>query len=61
MPKKKPDVVNESIQRVMEVVDEVTDPKNMTRDQYKDFLGSLASDLRMRLETAEQEDAEEQE
>ena len=57
---KKVDVVNEAIQKVTEVVDELVHPKNMSRDEYKDFLGTLASDMRMRLETAEQEDKEEE-
>ena len=56
---KKESVVDKALQRVQKVVDEVTDPASMSRSDYKDFLGALIGDMRVQLEGAEQEDADE--
>jgi len=46
----------------MTLIDELTDPSRrpeaLSREEYKQFLGEVADDLKIRLEAVEQEDGE---
>jgi len=58
MPPKKKSTIDKALEQVTEVVDEVTHPDNMSREDYKEFLGALAADIQIRLEAAEAEDGD---
>ncbi len=62
MAGKKKEASGNRKQRAMDSVirafDDAVDPKNLTRQEYIDFMDELISDLQVRLETAIEEDAE---
>jgi len=37
--------MSEALEKVYKVIDDVTDPKLMSKEEYRDFLGELISDL----------------
>lgn len=50
-----------AFETVMKAIDEVTDPKKMTKAEYRDFLEELMSDLEGRLDAVMRELEEEEE
>lgn len=54
----KADQKTEAFEQVRDTVDRVTDPKRLSREDYKELLEELIEDLQSRLECAEEEDAE---
>jgi polyhydroxyalkanoate synthesis regulator phasin len=44
---------------LIEKLDEIVDPKNMSKEEYRDFLEELIGDLKVRLEAVEMELEEE--
>lgn len=45
-----------SREEVVKAVDVATDPSRITREEYKDLLSDLITDLQMRLDAATEED-----
>lgn len=46
---------SEAMKQVIEVFDDVTDPKHMTKEEYVEFTEDLISDLQIRLEATRDE------
>jgi polyhydroxyalkanoate synthesis regulator phasin len=51
--------MSEAAEKVYKFIDDVTDPKIMTKEEYRDFLGELIDDLNGRLEAVVDELGEE--
>jgi len=51
--------MSEATEKVYKFIDDVTDPKIMTKEEYRDFLGELIDDLNGRLEAVVDELGEE--
>lgn len=49
-------MLEEALEQVLETIDEVSGPEDMSKEEYKEFIDSLIADLRIRKEEADEEE-----